>query len=636
YIQNQPSNRQFPPSTRLNPPSNGVYVSKPSRQYEQYPVAVPVHQHEYRNNYAPPPPSNKHHHKNRNITSNGVIDQCLPPDQEKSHKKHPKEPSQNQSPILENQSKQDEIIPNQEEQYQSMENTTHDSKSQDNTNDIDEQQNNNSEEKKNRKSRSKKKHQHDHLEHNNGDNTHIQQQTNFLGELPPHLKVHQQPLYNSYNQVYEESILRGDLYQKQAKRSTRLPPEAKQKLLPHEDDKKNPYPLVGYFPQSHIDIQPLLNPYQSYNVRSNFYGQTVPYNSRQAWTNMNGMNISDEQKIDSLRNHIHTLEHELHRLQKKLYKATLQYNETSNKQNDNNHKQRRSKRDIIPSPRETPVIVELNNIHNQNGHEPSSLSKKKRNQIENDQNLQQEQNFIQQPNEIFEQNITLINNSVRNQSPNKKEIDSHESTNSNDNPILENEGKISSIIKNSREETAARLAHAAAAHVNARQQYPPPPPPKQQNGILPKQEQQQIRGQVQFLPVNGTIHQLNDSQQRNMTNITYNPSNNNEILNNKNNNEAYPHMRTVEKILDAFERVYMKDRTSAITPVKVKYIPELHESNWPAQRNKNNNNQYRSESQISQSSSSSTWSNTSDELSSGDLQQIQVINRNGMKSFRYP
>ncbi|CAF4531042.1 unnamed protein product, partial [Rotaria magnacalcarata] len=51
--------------------------------------------------------------------------------------------------------------------------------------------------------------------------------------------VHRQPLYAGYTQAYEESIRRGDVSRKQAKRSTRLPPEVKQQLFPHEDDHKN-------------------------------------------------------------------------------------------------------------------------------------------------------------------------------------------------------------------------------------------------------------------------------------------------------------------------------------------------------------------------------------------------------------
>ncbi|CAF2621908.1 unnamed protein product [Rotaria sp. Silwood2] len=572
----------------------------------------------------------KQHHKHKNITSNGVNDQGLYPDKEKVNKKKTKDINQSQSPALENHAKQDETIANRtnnsEEQSQSIENVTNDNKFQDNTIAV-EQQQQSSDENKNRKSRSKKKehHRYDNFQHNNNDN--FQQESNFLGDLPPHLRVHQQPLYNSYNQVYEESILRGDLYQKQAKRSTRLPPEAKQKLLPHEDDKTKQYQLVGYFQQQLPDIQPPFNPYQTYTARPNFYGTTVPYNPRQVWSNIGGPNMGDEEKIDRLRNHISVLEHELHKLQKKLNKATLNYHETPKKPEINRIK-RRSKRDTIGSPRQTPVIVELNTKINENIQETSS--KKQRNRADSNHSLQKGQNPIQQTDEISVQNETLFDHLVRSQTPKTQDTDSYEGIHSNDNRISENEGKIALSTKSSREETAARLAHAAVAHVNARQQLPPPPLLKQQdsyqNDVLPK-------GQVQRLPVNGNINHSNDlyQQQRNVANLNYNQSNNNEVLNNNNNNNEAPHRHSVEKILDAFERVYLKDRKSATTPVKVKYIPEENFSHYCHQRNKNNNNQCRSASRNSQSSSSSssssssTWANTSDETSSEDPKQNQVI-----------
>jgi hypothetical protein len=210
------------------------------------------------------------------------------------------------------------------------------------------------------------------------------------------LKVHQQPLYNGYNQAYEESVRRGDIYHKHAKRSTRLPPEIKQQLLPHEDDQQKQYPFSGYSQQPFNNIHPSFNPYQS-----GFYPPTAPYNiPPQQWSNVGGINNPVEQEIQRLRHHIHTLEGELHKLQKKLNKTTL-----------NN--------DDIGSPRQTPVIVELNNPIDKTT-QKSSLSKKKHRHKKgdhNNNNTQQEQNLVQQSEE---------NNPDQNVSKQDQQIDSHE------------------------------------------------------------------------------------------------------------------------------------------------------------------------------------------------------------------
>ena len=163
-----------------------------------------------------------------------------------------------------------------------------------------------------------------------------------------YFQVHQQPLYSGYNQAYEESIRRGDVFHKQIKRSTRLPPEAKQQLLPHEDDRQKQYPFLGY-PQQ--PFRPPFNPYQP-----GYFGAPPPppFNGPQPWPNVPGPNHGPaEQEIQRLRSHIHTLEGELHKLQKKLNKASIN-------SEDNNRDNRRGKPDEPTSPRQTPVIVELN------------------------------------------------------------------------------------------------------------------------------------------------------------------------------------------------------------------------------------------------------------------------------------
>ena len=140
------------------------------------------------------------------------------------------------------------------------------------------------------------------------------------------------------------------MYHKQAKRSARLPPEVKKQLLPHEDDHQKQYPFAGYPPQQ--PFRPPFNPYQP-----GFYPQPTPYNTPQPWSNIGGINPNPaEQEIQRLRSHIHTLEGELHKLQKKLNKASIH-------QEENNR-----------SPRQTPVIVELNNAETANR---ESTSKKK-------------------------------------------------------------------------------------------------------------------------------------------------------------------------------------------------------------------------------------------------------------------
>lgn len=82
---------------------------------------------------------------------------------------------------------------------------------------------------------------------------------------------------------------------------------------------------------------------------------------------MNTASGSAEQEIQRLRGHIQTLEGELHKLQRKLNKATLNPNDGANEhggvnQDESSRSHRRSKkREVIGSPRHTPVIVELNN-----------------------------------------------------------------------------------------------------------------------------------------------------------------------------------------------------------------------------------------------------------------------------------
>jgi len=389
------------------------------------------------------------------------------------------------------------------------------------------------------------------------------------------MRVHQQPLYNGYNQAYEESVRRGDAHRKHGKRSARLPAEAKQQLFPHEDDQQKQYQYPGYPQQQQQPFQPF-NPYQPYAPQQGFFGPTSPYNAPNPWSNVGPA----EQEIQRLRSHIHTLEGELHKLQKRLNKATLN-------PDDNTRTHQRSKNDDIKSPRQTPVIVELNSTTGEANRESTPKKKKHRHR---NVSSQQGQNLGQQTGE---------NNPDQNAS-NQQQTDSREPSRSGG----ETESKPPPA-KGSREETAAQLAHAAAARVNGRQQVPPPPPVQQQyfyqQGGFPPQ-QQQFAGLAPNFPVAGNIRYPNDPyQQHNIINPNYNQSNNTEILNNK---EERRNRRSADKILDAFERFYMNKSTT--TPMKVKYIPEENNSN--NQRNTNNNNNNRDRSTSQSSSSSSNWS----------------------------
>ncbi len=224
------------------------------------------------------------------------------------------------------------------------------------------------------------------------------------------LKVHQQPLYSGYNQAYDESIRRGDVYHKQAKRSTRLPPEVKQKLLPHEDDRQKQYQYpAGYPQQAFSAMQPPFNPYQPYGSQQGFFAPTSPYNIPQRWSNVGGINGPVEQEIQRLRSHIHTLEGELNKLHKKLNKTTLN-------NDDNNRTHQRSKHDEVGSPRQTPVIVELNSTTGETNRESSSKKKHRHRKGSPSGNVQQGQNHVQQSGE---------NNPEQNTS-NQQQADSHE------------------------------------------------------------------------------------------------------------------------------------------------------------------------------------------------------------------
>ena len=232
----------------------------------------------------------------------------------------------------------------------------------------------------------------------------------------PFSQVHRQPLYAGYNQVYEESVRRGDIYRKQAKRSSRLPPEGKQQLLPHEDDQQSqpqsqqssyPFGPAGGFPpppgpqqlQPYGTVHPPFNPYQPYGpmpAQPNYFG-APPYNALQPWTGVTGASAPAEQEIQRLRGHIQTLEGELHKLQRKLNKATLNNNDGANEHGGVNQEEGSrfhrpsKKREVIGSPRQTPVIVELNNTPGGTVRESSSKKHRHRTTSNTSSQLAQQQ-----------------------------------------------------------------------------------------------------------------------------------------------------------------------------------------------------------------------------------------------------
>ena len=122
-----------------------------------------------------------------------------------------------------------------------------------------------------------------------------------------------------------------------------------------------PQPLQPY-----PGIRPPFNGYQPYGNQQGYYGQ-VPYNTIQPWANLPGTGNPADQEIQRLRSHIHTLEGELNKLQRKLTKTGLTENNQEQaehggrQQDETKRSHRRSKRDEVVSPRQTPVIVELNN-----------------------------------------------------------------------------------------------------------------------------------------------------------------------------------------------------------------------------------------------------------------------------------
>ena len=117
---------------------------------------------------------------------------------------------------------------------------------------------------------------------------------------------------------------------------------------------------------------------------------------------------------------------------------------------------------------------------------------------------------------------------------------------------------------------------------------------------------------------NGSYQQ----QQQNVLNSNYNQANNNELF----GHDRQRRNRSAEKILDAFERIYMNNRKASVTSLKVKYIPENKNSSYYHQRN-TNNNRYRSVSRKSSSLSTASSIIRSNRLSPRDFKYKRITKK---------
>ncbi|CAM2706722.1 unnamed protein product [Rotaria socialis] len=685
--------QSLPAAGRPYPPPTGPYTPGPppsssSRRHKhsQHPPPAPSQHYEQRSSHGS---KSKKHHKRRSVSPIGAAEQALYSDHGEEHREQAEEKqvrSRTQSPAPLNHPTQEGTS---DHEHQTVE-STNDDVIQGGVARSEEAQANVENVKQKSSSKKKKHHRRDHHDNynaaqlpegttldNNPNNLfqqpyqpqqYSQQPTHFgeyHNELPPQLKVHRQPLYAGYTQAYEESIRRGDISRKQAKRSTRLPPEVKQQLFPHEDDHKNqapppvqqhqqqqsyPFgPTPGYPQQPFGGVRPPFNPYPSYGppaIQPNYYGSNPgsgPYTALQPWSSQGAASGSNEREVQHLLHRIRSLEGELQKLQRKLHKAKLNKKEAGGEKDEESRSHRRSKRDTTGSPRQTPVIVELNNATGEAIRD--TPSKKHRNRTSSNHSSHHEQQNVEQDSTgIMHSTENIIGQDQRtNDTREVSQLHTNRTT---------TETEIKSLpAKPTREETAAQLAHAAVAHLNNRQGFvggsaqqhvsgPPPPPPAPQigrsqlpnqqqqyiyqPGVLPPQGQQNLGPRPRLPPGTGNVvyqgdpyqqqQQIINPNQRNMANQNYNQSNNNELFGNDDNDDAdadddddeeeeeeeddddddddddvdnderrqqLEQSRSAEKILDAFERFYVTRGKSSATPMKVKYIPEDNNSNQP-------------------------------------------------------
>ena len=459
-----PRGQSLPASGRQYTPPSGPYAWPRPQAHDQYPPPAPSQNYDYQSRHVSKRESShsplngvshrisigrldKTHHKRRSVSPGGAGEPTLYSDKERRDASEgQKERSRSASPAAATRSKQDGAAESGQQQSQGAESSQADGgKGAGGVARSEEEQAVGDHEKQRSISKKKKHSRRKSYDNYNTGQTqgvpydinsnnpyqpaypsqpYIQQGPgygDYQHELPPQLKVHRQPLYSGYNQAYEESIRRGDVFRKQAKRSTRLPPEVKQQLLPHEDDRKNqttpqiayPYGTVPGVPQQiqtapqptqpYPGIQPPYNAYQPYGTQPGYYGPAPvqnPYNAVQPWSNVGPTSSPADQEIQRLRTHIHTLEGELHKLQRKLTKTAITGNtqeksdQGGRNQDQSVRSRRRSKRDDFASPRQTPVIVELNNTQGESVRESSS--KKHRHRTASNTSAQQGPNPVQQ------------------------------------------------------------------------------------------------------------------------------------------------------------------------------------------------------------------------------------------------
>ncbi|UJR22060.1 hypothetical protein I4U23_025128 [Adineta vaga] len=565
--------RSAPASSQPNPSANGPYAATPTRRNSKHSRQPPYQHHEYCNNHDS---KCKRYHRRTCMSPNGAADQSLYSDEMKTSEDLNRSPT----PPSKSRLKPEETHAND-----------HDSKvhgfkptNNDIPQGIEESQNFHDYNK--RKSRSKRR----------------GQQRNQQPQAPSNSqkRSHQQPLFNSHYQIHEESSRRDDVYYKHSKRPSRVH---------HEDNHQVPL-APGDRPYSSAYA-----PYSPYHP-SNYYQPGTHYQAQTTHApqpNTNGVNTSFEREIQRLRSHIHALENELHNLQKKIHKTTLHHVDTST-QDDFNLKKHRTKRHGNRSPRQTPVIVEINNGH---GEHARDISPKKQHNRRSSSHVNSHQgrshHHLQhrQSSKVSERQHRVHYQKAPSQSPKPQENNPCDCACVTTNQVPEQEVKPIPIqtAKQPREDTAAQLAqlaHAAAARVQARQLVPPPPPVQHlfshAQEVLPPQNQQ--------------LRDLNGPHPAsiNPPDLNLNQSNNNEIY----TNVGERHNRSAEKILDAFERFYKNIGRSSTTPVKVKYIPGETNCNHCQQRGINN---IPCATGNGLSPSSSTSSSSSDEVIIQECQQ---------------
>ncbi|CAF1203786.1 unnamed protein product [Adineta steineri] len=603
--------RSVPASTKANLPPTGPYAPTPTRRHSKHSRPTQCQHYDYNNtNQESKCNSTKRYQRQPYTPPNGVADQSLYSDEVKTSEELNRSPS----PPSKSRLKPEDI--NNFDHEQKLNGYKH--ASGEIVQNGDELRN--SQDYNKRKSRSKRRAHHRH--HHGPQPSSSQKRVTIYSKKNNEIRMfvffknQHPPLYNSHYQSHEDSSRRDDAYYKQAKRPARAT---------HIDERH----AAGVVHPPERPYSSVYSPYSPYQQPPGYYTPAAHYNPpppvRQ---NPPDLNSPFEREIQRLRNHIHALESELQNLQRKIHKTTLNHPDTAT-QDDYNFKKHRGKRHSMRSPRQTPVIVEINNGHGDNVRDLSSKKRHHRagSHVNSQRSKQQQPQLQPQPqppqapppqqqqlrhsSKVPERVVKLHNYKAPSQSPKEQEINVCDCACivTNHIPIPEPDVKPIPIViaKQPREEAAvqlAQLAHAAAARVQARQHIPPPPPVQHQHVQLPEplppQSQQMIRD------LNGSHPQKLMSTD---LNNNHNQLNNNEIYNLGERNN-----RSAEKILDAFERFYKNIGRSSTSPVKVKYIPGEANCNHCQHRNINTNTNIQCPTGSRLSQSSSTTSSISERV----------------------